>query len=190
MTMPPPVPPGPQPQGPTAQPGFGPSSQPGPWAQHGQSSQPGPWPQAGPTAQPGWGGQAPPSWPGGNPGPGPAPGQAPPSASPDTLGRVAQILCPILVIAGLSIPQSGSVGWTDYTLWAVFAAVMAVAQLITLASRRDPAQANVLRMIATGALVAYWVVIVLPGISSNGGFLQTLGVGCAVVAAWLGGARR
>ena len=103
---------------------------------------------------------------------------------------MAQILCPILVIAGLSIPQGGSTGWSDYTLWAIFAAVMALVQLVTLASKRDPAQAHVLRMIATGALVAYWVVIVLPGISSNGGFLQTLGVGCAAVAAWLGGARR
>ncbi len=114
-------------------------------------------------------------------------GQAPPS---DRLTTVAQILCPILVIAGLSIPQHGSVGWADYTLWAVFAAVAALAQLITLSGNRDPVQATVIRTIATGALVAYWVVIVLPGISSNGGFLQTLGVGCAVVAAWLGGARR
>lgn len=125
--------------------------------------------------------------------PGPMPGQAPtqpPTASSDSLGRIAQILCPVLVIAGLSVPQGGSVGWGDYTLWAIFAAVMALAQLITLASNRDPVQANVVRLIATGALVAYWVVIVLPGISSNGGFLQTLGVGCAAVAAWLGGAHR
>lgn len=181
MSIPPQEPPGSYPQGPTAQPAFDPSSQPGLW------------PPQGPTAQPGWGGQPPPGWQGGQQGQwqGQAPAPAPPAASsPDRLGRVAQILCPILVIAGLSIPQYGSVGWGDYTLWAIFAAVAALAQLVTLASKRDPAQMNVVRMIATGALVAYWVVIVLPGISSNGGFLQTLGVGCAVVAAWLGGARR
>lgn len=101
-----------------------------------------------------------------------------------------QILCPVLVIVGLTIPQDGSLGWADYTLWAIFAAVMSLAQLITLARDRDPAQSGTIRTIATGALVAYWVVIVLPGISSNGGFLQTLGVGCAVVAAWLGSGRR
>lgn len=119
--------------------------------------------------------------------PGPNPSQAPPS---NGLTKTALILAPILVIAGLSLPQYGSVGWADYTLWAVFAAVAALAPLVTLAANRDPAQMAVVRTIATGALVAYWVVIVLPGISSNGGFLQTLGVGCAVVAAWLGGARR
>lgn len=132
-------------------------------------------------------GAPPPGW-GGTPGQ-----QGPPSslpASSDKVRLVAQILCPVLVILGLSVPQSGSIGWTDYTLWAVFAAVMSLAQLITLASDRDPAQSSMIRMIATGALVAYWVVIVLPGISSNGGFLQTLGVGCAAVSAWLSSARR
>lgn len=102
----------------------------------------------------------------------------------------AQILCPVFVLVGLTIPQSGSMGWTDYTLWALFAAVMSLAQLVTLLKGRDPEQTRVIAMIATAALVAYWVVIVLPGISSNAGFLQTLGVGSAGVAAWLGGARR
>lgn len=117
----------------------------------------------------------------------PPPSQAPPS---DRIIRIALILCPILVVAGLSVPQSGSVGWVDYTLWALFAAAASATPLVTLSSNRDPAQAALVRTIATGALVAYWVVIVLPGIASNGGFLQTLGVGCAVVAAWLGGGRR
>ncbi len=102
----------------------------------------------------------------------------------------ARILCPVFVLVGLTISQSGSMGWTDYTLWALFAAVMSLAQLVTLLKGRDPEQMRVIAMIATAALVAYWVVIVLPGISSNAGFLQTLGVGCAGVAAWLGGARR
>lgn len=113
-----------------------------------------------------------------------------PAPSSEKIAKVAQILCPVLVIAGLSIPQYGSIGWGDYTLWAIFAAVMALGQLVTLATSRDRGQMHLVRMIATGALVAYWVVIVLPGISSNGGFLQTLGVGCAVVAAWLGGGAR
>lgn len=173
-------PPGPPP------PGFAPTAQPGPVPGPGA-----PQGQPGAGAQPGYGppGAPPPGW--GGPAQGWAAGaERPPAAAPQTTLTIAQILCPVLVIAGLTIPQNGSIGWADYTLWAIFAAVMSLAQLITLARDRDPAQSGVIRTIATGALVAYWVVIVLPGISSNGGFLQTLGVGCAVVAAWLGGSRR
>lgn len=191
----------------------GPPPQPGPAPQPGPPPQPqpnGPWngPASGPHPGAPYGGPLPGPNPGGpmsglNPG-GPMPGQgysgptpgwaAPPpptpAASSDKVRLAAQILCPVLVIVGLSIPQHGSVGWTDYTLWAVFAAVMALAQLITLTSDRDPAQSSTIRMIATGGLVAYWVVIVLPSIASNAGFLQTLGVGCAVISAWLSSSRR
>jgi hypothetical protein len=153
-----PVPPGQGPYPGGSQPGY----------QHG----PQPGYQQGPP--PGWAGP-PPGWSG-----------AAPAAqrSPDSLRRGALILAPILVVVGLTIPQSGSLGWVDYTLWAIFAAAMASVPLLTLSPSVTPQRAT-LATIATGALVAYWVVIVLPGISSNGGFLQTLGVGCAVVAAWL-----
>jgi hypothetical protein len=178
----PPFPPQQGPQGPGPQaPPFGQASgfPPG----HAGPGGPGPAGPVGPPP-PGWSG---PGWAPGQQGPQQGP-SAPPS--PDAVRRIAQILCPILVLAGLSIPQGGSVGWADYTLWALFAAAMSLAQLVTLSTTRNPGQSAVVALIATGALVAYWVVIVLPGISSNGGFLQTLGVGCAAVGAWLGGGRR
>lgn len=186
MSTPPPG----YPQGPAP---FGQASQPGPPPPPPFPGPPQPFPPlpndpaGGPP--PGWnGGGPPPGWAGpGMPQGAPAQGQ---QSSPGSALRWVQILCPILVIAGLSWPESGSVGWGDYTLWAIFAAAMSLVQLITLSTKRNPAQTAPVASIAIAALVAYWVVIVLPGISSNGGFLQTLGVGCAVVAAWLRSGRR
>lgn len=187
MSTPPP-PPNPHPV-----PGSGPMGPPPGWSgqptgygpQPGGAAPPGSGPPPG-GPQPGYQQGPPPGWAGPQQG---WSGTAPAAQrSPDSLRRGALILAPILVIAGLSVPRGGSLGWVDYTLWAIFAAVMAVAPLLTLSPSVTPQRAT-LATIATGALVAYWVVIVLPGISSNGGFLQTLGVGCAVVAAWLRGGR-
>lgn len=106
---------------------------------------------------------------------------------PDKLRRVAQIACPILVVAGLSWPEDGEVGWTRYLLWALLAAIASVGQLssITKSASSSPSQAWTITAICTGALLLYWVLIVLPEVTSNGGFLQTLGVGAAAVALWL-----
>lgn len=103
-----------------------------------------------------------------------------------------QILCPVLIVAGLSLPEGGSVAWLNYLLWALFAAAAALVQLITLSRSvaTSPGQRWSLAAVATAALVGYWVIIVLPGISANSAFLQTLGVGCAAVGLWLAPGRR
>ncbi len=107
--------------------------------------------------------------------------------TPDGLRRAAQIACPILVLIGLSWPEGGETGWSRYLLWAVFAAVAAIGQLssITKSATSSPSQAWTVAALCTGALLVYWVLIVLPEITSNGGFLQTLGVGAAATSLWL-----
>lgn len=145
--------------------------------------------------------------------------------------RVAQFLCPILVLGGLTIPAgsgAASMGWRQHTLWAIFAALMALLQLITLTASSARAQPGAaagsvgfgptgpgptgpaqgasgpggadreqnaeklwtIAAIATAALIAYWVIIVLPGVSTNSAFVQTLGVGCAAIGIWLSPGRR
>lgn len=115
---------------------------------------------------------------------------------------VVQILSPVLIVLGLSLPESGSVAWMNYLLWALFATAASLVQLVTLrgaplhdqrsegAPSTTPNQRWSLAAVATAALVGYWVIIVLPGISANSAFLQTLGVGCAAVGLWLAPGRR
>lgn len=91
------------------------------------------------------------------------------------------------MLLGLSWPESGDTGWSNYLLWAVFAAVASIGQLSSIAksATSSPSQAWTAAALCTGALLVYWVLIVLPTITSNGGFLQTLGVGAAATSLWL-----
>lgn len=104
-----------------------------------------------------------------------------------------QLLCPVLLVAGLSIPENDTQGWTAWPAWAIFATVAAFVQLAPLVrsiTSMSAATAWTLGAVATAALGGYWVVIVLPGVSSNTGFCQTLAVACAVIGCWLSPDRR
>jgi hypothetical protein len=107
------------------------------------------------------------------------------------LGRVG---CPILLLLGLTFGHDGRQnGWDSYRAWAIFAAVCAVIQLAPLAGRWLGLAADstwFLAAVGTAGLVGYWVIIVLPGVSSNAGFAQTLAAGFAVIALWLTPGRR
>ena len=106
---------------------------------------------------------------------------------------LAQVACPLLLFVGLSFDDHRTNGWHDYTAWAVFAAVCAVLQLAPLVGRRlglTTENAWFLAAVGTAGLVGYWVIIVLPGVSSNTGFAQTLAAGFAVIGLWLSPGRR
>ncbi len=113
--------------------------------------------------------------------------------SPGVLRLAAQVLCPLLLLAGLSFDDGGNNGWDAYTAWAIFAMVCALLQLAPVVGRRiglaDESSWS-LDAVGTAGLVAYWVIIVLPGASSNTGFVQTLAVGFAVIGLWLSPGRR
>lgn len=110
------------------------------------------------------------------------------------LRLLAQVACPLLLLVGLSFDDGAARnGWHDYTAWAVFAAVCAVIQLAPLAGRSlglTAENAWFLAAVGTAGLVGYWVIIVLPGVSSNTGFAQTLAAGFAVIGLWLSPGRR
>src|SRR5699024_7819397 len=102
-----------------------------------------------------------------------APAGGPPQTTAERTRMVVQILCPVFIVVGLSLPEGGSVGWLNYLLWALFAAAAAFVQLITLSSAAlsSAGQRWSLAAVATAALVGYWVIIVLPGIAANSAFL-------------------
>ncbi|MGI8533108.1 MAG: hypothetical protein ACR2KN_08895 [Geodermatophilaceae bacterium] len=153
---------------------------------------PGPHPGSGPGPQPGYqGGYPHAGYLGGGPGyPPPAPAA---SALP---GRVVglQALALLLVIAGLAIPENGVFGVTSYPAWAGFAVVAALVALLAYPygrSRSWPTEQSwTLAAVGTGALLGYWVIVVLPAVTSNVNFAQTLGVACAAAALWLAPGRR
>lgn len=104
---------------------------------------------------------------------------------------VGQAACPLLLLAGLTLDDSGDNGWGTYPAWALFALVCAILQLAPVVGRRIKAgmtdeTAWFFALIGSVGLAAYWVTIVLPTTaSSDAGFLQSLAVWLAVVGAWL-----
>jgi hypothetical protein len=106
---------------------------------------------------------------------------------------LAQLACLVLIITGLSVKEDGVRGWTDVAAWAIFAATAAVAQTAPLVGRGfglDAATSWTVGAVATASLVAYWVIIVLPSVSTNVGFALTMGTAAAVIGSWLSPGRQ
>lgn len=106
------------------------------------------------------------------------------------LRLVAQIACPLLLVAGLTWDVDGTNGWESTSAWALFAVVCAVLQLAPLASRYVGLRLSTehgwfFAALGSAGLAAYWLVIVLPDANGDAGFLLTLATWLAVVGAWL-----
>ncbi|WP_111765464.1 hypothetical protein [Nakamurella deserti] len=128
-------------------------------------------------------------WPGSAPGPRPTRGAL-------TAGAL-QLAALVLVPLGAGLPFGEDFAakalWSTTTTWAVFALLAAVVQLAPLAARlqqRAPAGAWRTGAVGVGALIAFWVLIVLPGISSGPNFVLTMGTFAAALGLWLSPGRR
>lgn len=99
-----------------------------------------------------------------------------------------QLAAPLLILLGLTLPENDTVGWSSYLAWAIFALAVSLIPLVAMPLARSTGAAHrtwPIIVLATAGLVAYWVIVVLPGVTSNTGFLQTAGVGCGASATWL-----
>jgi hypothetical protein len=107
---------------------------------------------------------------------------------------LAQVACPILLLVGLTFTEDHAQrGWQAYTAWACFAMVCALLQLAPLVGHSFGITAEnawFLAAVGTAGLVGYWVIIVLPDVSTNTAFAQTLAAGLAVIGLWLSPGRR
>ena len=144
-------------------------------------------------------GQAGPVMPPPPPASAPTPGQASPAPSPAASARsratmiraVLGILVLGLTVVALAVEEDESTrGYSDWTAWAIFATVMAAVHLLPLFSPLGEKETWTIVAVATAGLVFYWVAIILPGIESNLGFVQTLAVALAVAHLWLLPGRR
>jgi hypothetical protein len=96
-----------------------------------------------------------------------------------------------LTVVALAVEEPEDTrGYEDWTAWAIFATVMAAAHLLPLFSPLDEEKTWLVVALATAGLVFYWVAIVVPGIESNLGFVQTLAVALACAHVWLLPGRR
>ncbi|MGF1661103.1 MAG: hypothetical protein ACFCVG_01290 [Kineosporiaceae bacterium] len=91
------------------------------------------------------------------------------------------------MIAGLLLPGNGRVSLVEVPLWALFGIGLVVLLAIAVATApADPEAAGQKLVLACGAaLAAFWVLLVLPVIASDTGFLLTLAAGLGCAAAWL-----
>jgi hypothetical protein len=130
---------------------------------------------------------------------GDAPAAAPARAPRDrtallALGLVAASL--VLLELGLGLRFGGESFWSDIPLWSAFATASAVLGLAAsarlLPAGRRPSATTAWRIAAGGlvGLAVFWLLVVLPVVASDRGFLLTAALGCLGGALWLGPARR
>jgi hypothetical protein len=110
------------------------------------------------------------------------------------LGLVGAAL--VLLELGLGLRFGSESFWSEIPLWSAFATVCAVLGLAGSAAllpggRRLPA-ATGWRIAAGGltGLAVFWVLVVLPVVASDRGFLLTAALGCLGGALWVGPARK
>lgn len=124
-------------------------------------------------------------YPGGTPGATVAPAAPKQPADKAHVARlVLAILCPVLVILGLSLDLDSSDGtyWSAMAAWAGFATVASLAQGAALMPAKSNPLGWIIGAVAAAGLLLFWTLIVLPQIATNSGFLITLGVAAGVAA--------
>lgn len=81
--------------------------------------------------------------------------------------------------------------WTSEATWAALTTVVAIVQGAAAFGRHQlGGRGWVIGAGATGVLLLTWTLIFLPEVSSNRGFMVTLGVAAAALAIWLSPDRR
>lgn len=116
-----------------------------------------------------------------------------PGAGTATVVLLCRIGAVLLVALGLSIPFDDTCGWVSYPAWSAFAILAAVTALLPQfgASFGWSSRAGwLVGAVATGALLGFWVLIALPGITSDAGFCLTVGTAAAAAACWFSPGRR
>ncbi len=110
-----------------------------------------------------------------------------------TLGLVAGAL--VLLELGLGLRFGEESFWSDIPLWSAFATVCAALGLAgatgLLPGGRRPSATTTWRIAAAGlvGLAVFWLLVVLPVVATDRGFLLTAALGCLGAALWTGPAR-
>jgi hypothetical protein len=120
--------------------------------------------------------------------------EAPDRSSLIVLGLVLASL--VLLEAGLALRFGGESFWSDIPLWSAFATLCTVLGLAAAAALlpggRRIGGGTAWRVAAGGlvGLAVFWVLVVLPVVATDRGFLLTAALACLGGALWAGPARR
>jgi cobalamin synthase len=112
------------------------------------------------------------------------------------LGVGLAVLALVLLELGLSLDFSERSYWSAVPLWSAFATLCAVLGVLAFAASfpsGSPLRSSAMWRIAAGGLVGlavFWLLVVLPVVASDRGFLLTAAVGALGGALWIGPGRK
>jgi hypothetical protein len=122
------------------------------------------------------------------------PGSATPAATKTPVPTILQAAAAMGMIVALVLSTDGQESFYSATpAWAVFATIAAIVQFAPSLAKQtgwSPERSWTIGAAGVGGLFAWWVLIALPGVSSNQGFAATLAVAAAVAGSWLAPGRR
>jgi hypothetical protein len=107
-------------------------------------------------------------------------------------GVALAALSVILLELGLTLGFGGRSYWSAVTLWSAFATVAAVLGLLALAAvhlatdRLPSGLASRVAAVGLAGLAVFWLLVVLPHVATDRGFLLTAALGSLGAALWLG----
>lgn len=107
-------------------------------------------------------------------------------------GLALAALTVVLLELGLALGFGTEPFWSTVTLWSAFATVAALLALVAFAAFYPAGNhlraAGAWRVAAAGlvGLSVFWVLVVLPVVASDRGFVLTAALGCLGVALWIG----
>jgi hypothetical protein len=106
-------------------------------------------------------------------------------------GLVLAVLAVVLLELGLALDFGSESFWSVVPLWSAFATVAALVGLLACVAfypagnRLRPGQAWRIGVGGLAALAAFWLLVVLPVVDTDRGFLLTAALACLGVALWI-----
>jgi hypothetical protein len=111
----------------------------------------------------------------------------------DVAAGTLALLGGVTALIGLFVPDNGATFWASAQFWSGFAAFCALLQLAPLARPVfgwPAGRAWSIGAAGVAGLLVFWVLIVLPVVSSNSSFLVTAAVAAVAAGSWLAPGRR
>lgn len=105
------------------------------------------------------------------------------------LGPALAVLAVVLLELGLSLDFGGRSYWSAVTLWAAFATACALLALVAFVAAGDRLRSAPAWRVAAAGLVGvavFWLLVVLPDVGSDRGFVLTAALGALGGALWVG----